>query len=290
MRYKPITANPHVVVGNLREKTPLPASSGDKLGQSNLPKLPAPHFRQEFLQKFLVDTGADIGQILSSLTDHLFGCSRVRKAAYHPSFNGLVGRFHRGLKTSLRDYDNLTHWNEHFPSVMLGIRTSLKPDLECSTAELVYGTALRIPGDFFGPSQTFSDLDATDYVQRLGQAIVNLWAIPPRAPVNSVYKSPQRPYDGPFRVLSRTEKRFKIVRGDHTEVVLPIGWRWPILTLHRPPQKISLLHLPKCLLRSPRLRFHHITLFILLSSQFHPTTRSSRRVRFPDRYQLVHHA
>nr|VZI04603.1 unnamed protein product [Spirometra erinaceieuropaei] len=63
---------------------------------------------------------------------------------------------------------------------MLGIRTALKPDLECSAAELVYGTTLRIPGDFFGYSQSSGDLDPSDYVQRLRQAMTRLRATPPR--------------------------------------------------------------------------------------------------------------
>ncbi|BHF74031.1 hypothetical protein SprV_0401711500 [Sparganum proliferum] len=68
---------------------------------------------------------------------------------------------------------------------MLGIRTKIKPDLECSAAELVYGTTLRIPGDFFGYSQSSADLDPSDYVQRLRQAMTHLRAIPPRPPTNA---------------------------------------------------------------------------------------------------------
>nr|VZI25393.1 unnamed protein product [Spirometra erinaceieuropaei] len=63
---------------------------------------------------------------------------------------------------------------------MLVIRTALKPDLECSAAELVYGTTLRIPGDFFEYSQSSGDLDPSDYVQRLRQAMTHPRATPPR--------------------------------------------------------------------------------------------------------------
>ncbi|BHF62999.1 hypothetical protein SprV_0200598800 [Sparganum proliferum] len=67
---------------------------------------------------------------------------------------------------------------------MFGIRTALKPDLECSAAELVYGTTLRIPGDFFGYSQRSADLDPSDYVQRLRQVMTHLRGTPPRAPTS----------------------------------------------------------------------------------------------------------
>ncbi|BHF74062.1 hypothetical protein SprV_0401714600 [Sparganum proliferum] len=65
---------------------------------------------------------------------------------------------------------------------MLSIRTALKPDLECSAAELVYGITLRIPGDFFGYSQSSADLDPSDYVRRLRRAMTHLRATPTRAP------------------------------------------------------------------------------------------------------------
>ncbi|BHF58122.1 hypothetical protein SprV_0100107100 [Sparganum proliferum] len=120
-------------------------------------------------------------RLFNNLTD-LLGCSRIRTTAYHPSSNGLVERFHRQLKASLRAHDNPSHWSEHLPLVMLGIRTALKPDLECSAAELVYGTTLRIPGVFFGYSQRPADLDPSDYVQRLRQVMTHLRATPPRAP------------------------------------------------------------------------------------------------------------
>nr|VZI16265.1 unnamed protein product [Spirometra erinaceieuropaei] len=69
---------------------------------------------------------------------------------------------------------------------MLGIRTALKPDSECSAAELVYGTALRILGDFFEYPQSSVDLDPSDYVQRLRQAMTHLRTPPPRAPTTVV--------------------------------------------------------------------------------------------------------
>nr|VZI16553.1 unnamed protein product [Spirometra erinaceieuropaei] len=129
-----------------------------------IPKITADSVAHAFLEHWISQYGApsaittDRGQqfdsrLFNSLTD-LLGCSRIRTTAYHSSSNGLVERFHRQLKASLRDHDNPSHWSEHLPLVMLGIRTALKPDLECSAAELVYGTTLRSPGDFSGTLKT----------------------------------------------------------------------------------------------------------------------------------------
>ncbi|BHF84599.1 hypothetical protein SprV_0902775000 [Sparganum proliferum] len=86
---------------------------------------------------------------------------------------------------------------------MLGIRTALKPDLECSAAELVYGTILRIPGDFFGHSQSSADLDPSNYVQRLRHAMTHLRATPPRAPTTRdvLRKRLEENYDETIRPL-----------------------------------------------------------------------------------------
>ena len=77
----------------------------------------------------------------------------IRTTTYHPSSNGLVERFHRQLKAGLKSSLDPTHWTEALPMVLLGIRTSLKHDIGCCAAELVYGTTLRLPGEFFSFKQ-----------------------------------------------------------------------------------------------------------------------------------------
>nr|VZI36614.1 unnamed protein product [Spirometra erinaceieuropaei] len=246
-------------------------------------------------------------RLFNSLTN-LLGCSRIRTTAYHPSSNGLVERFHRQLKASLRAHDNPSHWSEHLPLVMLGIRTALKPDLECSAAELVYGTTLRIPRDFFGQSQSSGDLDHSDYVQRLRQAMTHLRTTPPRPSTSKSYVDPnlltcsfvfvrvdsvrrplQQLYDGPFRVLSRKDKRFTIDRGGRTDVVsidrLKAAYIEPLPT--SPTEQPPLGTLPLAISQTPFTPNNPASSLI---PQTPPLTRSGRHVRFPDRYQLVQYA
>ena len=54
----------------------------------------------------------------------LLGIHRIRTTAYHPSSNGLVGRFHRQLKASLMVNSN-NNWLEALPQVLLGIRSTV---------------------------------------------------------------------------------------------------------------------------------------------------------------------
>lgn len=42
-----------------------------------------------------------------------------------------------------------TPWPDVLPTVLCGLRTCYKEDLRASPTDLVYGTGLRIPGEFF---------------------------------------------------------------------------------------------------------------------------------------------
>nr|VZI11751.1 unnamed protein product [Spirometra erinaceieuropaei] len=79
-------------------------------------------------------------------------CTRIRTAAYHPAANQMVERFLCQLKASLRVTDDPDNWKAHLPLVLLGVRSSLKPDFDCSASELVLGTTVRLPGEMIPPS------------------------------------------------------------------------------------------------------------------------------------------
>ena len=68
--------------------------------------------------------------------------------AYHPEANGLVERLHRRLKEALlaASHDRPDEWFWKLPLVMLSIRTTLMPDLGASSAEMLYGKPIAVPG------------------------------------------------------------------------------------------------------------------------------------------------
>ena len=66
--------------------------------------------------------------------------------AYQPQSNGMVERFHRQLKDALRARECVAEWAAHLPWVLLGLRAAPKEDSAVSSAELVYGSPLRLPG------------------------------------------------------------------------------------------------------------------------------------------------
>ncbi|CAH8467182.1 unnamed protein product [Schistosoma bovis] len=182
------------------------------------------------------DRGQQFESALFSSLTRLLGTERIRTTAYHPASNGLVERFHRQLKSALRAHEN-DDWYETLPLVLLGIRKSLKADIQCSAAELVYGTTLRLPGEFFTP-RSRPNFGKSDYVHRLSAFMRTLSPVSTRIQhrqvalprelstcshvfirVDSVRKPLQQPYEGPFRVIARHEKTFKVDRHGRVEIV-----------------------------------------------------------------------
>ncbi|KAL0809250.1 hypothetical protein ABMA28_011469 [Loxostege sticticalis] len=99
------------------------------------------------------DVVTDRGRQFESATfqqlSKTLGFKHRRTTAYNPQCNGLVERFHRQLKAAIMCHDD-SSWSEALPFVLLGIRSSFKEDLQTSSAELVYGEPLSLPGEFFG--------------------------------------------------------------------------------------------------------------------------------------------
>ena len=181
------------------------------------------------------DRGSQFESKLFENLSRLLGCSRIRTTAYHPQANGLVERFHRQLKSSLKAQTEPNRWTESLPLILMGIRTSLKTDLACSAAELVFGTTLRLPGEFIVPSQDSKSVDPSSYVDRLRRYMSELQLTSPRSAqrsshvpgdlftcthvfvrVDSVKKPLQPPYHGPYRIITRKKKFFILdIKGKH---------------------------------------------------------------------------
>lgn len=66
------------------------------------------------------------------------------------------------------------------PLVLFGIRTVVKAELWCSSAEMVYGTTLKLPGEFVEPIPTARSYDPSKYVDRLRRTMQLLRPTPTR--------------------------------------------------------------------------------------------------------------
>lgn len=238
------------------------------------------------------DRGAQFeSRVFASLTRFL-GTARIRTTAYHPTANGLIERFHRQLKASLRATNDPSHWCERLPLVLLGIRTAVKADLGHSVTERVYGTTLCLPGQFYYQSPKPSNLDPTSYVDRLKKTVHDLQPPKdrpqqqtPHVPTDlqtctkvfirrdDVRKPLQPPYDGPFKVFSCSSKHFEVDLGTWTDSVSIDRLKPEHLDTDIVPPATSLPDIPTTPTTQAESNVRK--------------TRSGRHVHFPARYVTI---
>lgn len=199
-------------------------------------------FVREFIPRFGVpkkvttDQGRQFeGKLMEELF-HLLGAKRIRTTAYHPQANGMVERFHRTLKASLRASGNSANWSRELPFTLLGLRTSFNEDLQASPAEMVYGQTLCVPGEL--STESPSNVEPSEFARDLSNRMKSIRPTDPRPAsckvhvprtlehcekvfvrVDRVRVGFEEPYEGPFLVIRRLRKSFIVDRsGTHANI------------------------------------------------------------------------
>lgn len=99
-------------------------------------------------KEIVTDQGRQFESSLFNEVLKLLGIKRIRTTTYNPAANGLIERWHRTLKAALKcNFES--NWVKALPTVLLNLRSTFKPELEASVAEMVYGATLRLPSEFF---------------------------------------------------------------------------------------------------------------------------------------------
>ena len=181
------------------------------------------------------DRGSQFTSAIWTALSRQLGIKLHQTNAYHPQSNGMVERLHRQLKASLMARLCNSTWMDELPWVLLGLRSATKEDLGCSSAELVYGAPITLPGEFVVPtypskSDQYQPLDILPHIRATVRSFRPTKpmlhgtrpAQVPDALRLAEYVFVRRdghrppltpPYDGPYRVLSRGEKDFVIDYG-----------------------------------------------------------------------------
>ena len=180
------------------------------------------------------DRGSQFSSALFQQLVKTWNVKHVMTTPYHPEANGLVERLHRRLKEALiaLGAEEPSQWFWKLPCVLLAIRTTVKPDIGASPADLVFGEGLAVPGEAL-PSTAPSD-DALQRQREAALADLRLEVARMVPTQTSTHRMPQvhlpqhldtcthifvrrggvqstlaSPYVGPFRVISRNAHNFR---------------------------------------------------------------------------------
>ncbi|XP_076274980.1 uncharacterized protein LOC143205846 [Rhynchophorus ferrugineus] len=210
--------------------------------------------------RITTDQGRQFESRLFRCLNHLMGTMHLRTTAYHPAANGMVERLHRQLKSAIKCLQP-DRWTEALPTALLGIRSSWKEDLQSTTAEMVYGEPLRLPGEFLVTNAKEVD-NSVEFVRNLRRQFELL------RPVKGTRHGDNKIFV--FKDLATATEKVFILLMRGKQVPVSIDRLKPAYCINdnlRPresdldDQQNPDLHSP------PQLR------------------RSARLVRFPDRYQ-----
>ena len=180
------------------------------------------------------DRGAQFTSAIWAILTTRLGIHHITTTAYHPQANGLVERFHRQLKDALRARLAASDWPQHLPWVLLGLRAAPKGDSGLSSAELVYGAPISLPGEMLStpeppplnfvqnlrmaaPPPPTRPLSYAEAAKQLPSSLQEaLYVYVRRGAIGTAFSAP---YQGPYLVAKRGEKAFHVHIGGRQEVI-----------------------------------------------------------------------
>jgi hypothetical protein len=161
------------------------------------------------------------------------GVQHAMTTAYHPQSNGMVERLHRLIKDALRARLATAAWPQHLPWVLLSLRSCPLEDSGLSSAELVYGSPLTLPGIVIAGQEQPAEFFVELFHSRLssfspllpqqqpagssGSRLCTAQYVFVRSPLAASGLTPA--YRGPFKVVESGEKTFKVQFGPRVDVV-----------------------------------------------------------------------
>ena len=180
-------------------------------------------------KEMITDRGPNVNSKLLKEFCSLFSTYHHTTCSYHPQSNGLIERQHRFLKASMRCEES-SEWVARLPIVVLAWNNVIKEDSLFSPSQMVFGTNVRLPCDFFEQSSN-DQLNQSDLIRSFIMEMEKLRSVDTclhnyRFPGierstldecsqvmivdNARKNSLAKAYKGPYPVIKKFEKYFTI--------------------------------------------------------------------------------
>lgn len=115
-------------------------------------------------EQITTDRGWNFESHLVREVNELLGPKHLKTTAYRPQANGIIERFHRVLKASIKCHTE-KNWADKLPLILLALRNTIKEDIGATPAQFVFGETVQLPGCFFDDS--LDTEPSSEYVKKL---------------------------------------------------------------------------------------------------------------------------
>ena len=189
-------------------------------------------------ERFITDQGKEFVSNRFKLFCNYLGIEHRKTNAYHPQAQGAIERMHRILNSSLRSLAEPLSWHKRLPYITLQINNQVSGINKFTPNQVVFGRPGRLPGALMthgneDPTQICSEnirvflsvmtfhehiarplRDNNPFIEKELSSCSSCWL---KDAASSSHLSPL--YNGPFEILSRSEKTFVLsINGKPTSV------------------------------------------------------------------------
>ena len=197
----------------------------------------------------ITDRGSQFESEMFSELASVVGFHRLRTTAYHPQSNGMIERVHRTIKGALRARKE--SWLQALPVILLGIRNTPNEN-GFSPFSTVTGTSLLLPKLMVDVDSTHMNEVSNSSIRELAKEMLKLDVrdlaggkchSPPKSfipkdlqscdkvwlRIDRIRKPLEAPYSGPYKVIERMPKHFRIQLSEDVHSCVSIDRLKPVI-------------------------------------------------------------